>query len=95
VVSTADDGAGHFWGRVNNLQGPAFSTLMTPNKGPHCDWDTSTTNIDLKTASSYHEGGVHVLMVDGSVHFVGENIDQRVWIGAGSINGGETTSLTQ
>jgi len=30
-------------------------------------------------ARSYHEGGVHVVMADGSARFVGENIDRITW----------------
>ena len=63
---------------------------MGPNAGPSCDRDASTTDIDVKTASSYHTGGVHALMADGAVKFISENIDQATWMGAGSINGSET-----
>jgi prepilin-type processing-associated H-X9-DG protein len=31
------------------------------------------------TARSLHPGGVHVLMVDGSAHFLSDTIDKRVW----------------
>ncbi len=40
-------------------------------------------------ASSRHEAGVHVLLCDGSVRFVSENIDLRTWRGIGSRNGKE------
>lgn len=88
-----DDEAGRFWASGRVHWGPWFNTLMTPNKGPHCDQDTSVTTMDLKTASSYHEGGVHVLMGDGGVKFASENIDHGVWVGAGSIRGSETTTI--
>jgi len=41
------------------------------------------------TASSFHPGGVNVLMVDGSVQFIQESIDHRVWIAIGTRNRGE------
>ncbi len=41
-------------------------------------------------ASSLHEGGVNVLLGDGSVRFVSDSIDAKVWRSLGSINGGET-----
>jgi hypothetical protein len=41
------------------------------------------------TASSYHAAGVHVLMSDGAVRFVGNNIDLRTWRGLGSRAGEE------
>lgn len=44
------------------------------------------------TANSQHTGGVHVMLCDGSVRFVSENIDIRNWRAIGSMNGGETVS---
>lgn len=42
------------------------------------------------SASSLHPGGVNAAMLDGSVRFVTENIDIRVWRAMGTRNGGET-----
>ncbi|MCA9066691.1 MAG: DUF1559 domain-containing protein, partial [Planctomycetaceae bacterium] len=86
----ASDEQGRFWAAGRVYWGPWFNTLMPPNAGPSCDVDSSVTDMDLKNASSYHTGGVTVLLCDGSVKFVTENIDHVLWIGAGSINGGET-----
>jgi len=44
-------------------------------------------------SSSYHPGGVNACLCDGSVRFVPNNIDNDVWMAAGTINGGETISL--
>lgn len=93
ALNGEDDDAGRFWAVGRSLTGPFFNTLITPNKGPHCDRDVSSTSIDIKVANSYHTGGVHCLMGDGAVRFVGDSIDQSVWIGAGSVNGGETAAL--
>lgn len=38
---------------------------------------------------SFHVGGIHAAMADGSVRFVSENIDARVWAGAITRGGGE------
>jgi prepilin-type N-terminal cleavage/methylation domain-containing protein/prepilin-type processing-associated H-X9-DG protein len=43
----------------------------------------------MTTASSRHGGGVNLVMCDGSVHFINENIDITVWRGIGSRNGKE------
>jgi prepilin-type N-terminal cleavage/methylation domain-containing protein/prepilin-type processing-associated H-X9-DG protein len=54
-----------------------FHTILPPN-GPSCDVEANV-NADsattILTAASEHTGGVQVLMADGSVHFVSENID--------------------
>ena len=45
-------------------------------------------NTTVCTAGSYHPGGVNVGLVDGSVRFVSEVINNAVWQAAGSIDGG-------
>jgi len=45
-------------------------------------------------ASSYHSGGVNVVMGDGSVRFVRDSIDFASWQAMGSYNGGEVISDT-
>ncbi|GIX04371.1 MAG: prepilin-type N-terminal cleavage/methylation domain-containing protein [Planctomycetaceae bacterium] len=42
--------------------------------------------------SSRHIGGVHLLLCDGSIRFISENIDLPLWRALGSRNGGETVS---
>ncbi len=40
-------------------------------------------------ATSFHPGGVHVLLADGSVNFTAETIDIRPWWALGSRNGND------
>ncbi|NLE38729.1 MAG: DUF1559 domain-containing protein [Pirellulaceae bacterium] len=40
--------------------------------------------------NSFHSGGAHVALCDGSVHFVSEFVDRDVFKALGTINGGET-----
>ena len=42
------------------------------------------------TASSRHPDGVNLVLVDGSVRFIKNDINIRIWQGLGSIAGGET-----
>ncbi len=44
------------------------------------------------TANSQHTGGVQILLGDGSVRFISENLALVTWRGLGSINGGEVTA---
>jgi prepilin-type N-terminal cleavage/methylation domain-containing protein/prepilin-type processing-associated H-X9-DG protein len=82
----------------------AFSTVLPPN-APSCGFSTNYVDWELISATSMHVGGVHVLMADGSVRFVSENIDTGtltaanvkqgispygVWGALGSKSGGET-----
>jgi prepilin-type N-terminal cleavage/methylation domain-containing protein/prepilin-type processing-associated H-X9-DG protein len=43
-------------------------------------------------ARSYHPGGVNVLFMDGSVHFVTNDVDLATWHALGSRAGGEAVS---
>jgi prepilin-type N-terminal cleavage/methylation domain-containing protein/prepilin-type processing-associated H-X9-DG protein len=42
------------------------------------------------TSRSYHPGGVNICLGDGSVQFISNNIDRRVWRAMGTMSGGET-----
>ena len=42
------------------------------------------------TASSLHAGGVNLALADGSVRFISDSIDRKVWRGLGTRNGGES-----
>ncbi|WP_013626639.1 DUF1559 domain-containing protein [Rubinisphaera brasiliensis] len=55
----------------------AFNTILAPNS-PSCS-DGTNTNADngtgILSATSQHKGGAQVLMADGAVRFISENID--------------------
>lgn len=84
------DEQGRKWAAGRTSWGPWHSTLIGPNAGPGCDDGGSVTELRVKEPSSYHTGGVHVLLGDGSVRFVSENIDQLLWMGLGTTRGQET-----
>lgn len=85
-----------------------FSTILPPNS-PSCYTSSNENTAQaLVSATSYHPGGVNVLMGDASVKFIPETINTGdltqpqpssgrspygVWGALGSINGGETVSL--
>jgi prepilin-type N-terminal cleavage/methylation domain-containing protein/prepilin-type processing-associated H-X9-DG protein len=67
-----------------------FSHYYTPNsttydclRGPDFGW---------RTARSRHPGGVNILFVDGSVHFLKSSINLAAWRAIGTIAGGEIVS---
>ncbi|MEO2036238.1 MAG: DUF1559 domain-containing protein [Planctomycetaceae bacterium] len=71
--------------------GNVYSHNMLPNE-PSCqhmeggtDWGGDT----LFAASSLHTGGAQMLLADGSVRFVSENIDKNTYWSLGTRNGSE------
>src|SRR5262249_1219000 len=73
-----------------------FNTIVTPNlqqyQGTH-DISTSTTALgNYSNADSLHGGGVNTLFGDGSVRFIKESINQRIWWALGTKSGGEVVS---
>ncbi|MBX3444875.1 MAG: DUF1559 domain-containing protein [Planctomyces sp.] len=86
-------GAG--WAISFTGHGSTYSHNMNPNEKPcfesdsNSDWRGGT----MQSASSFHTGGVHVLLTDGSVNFFNESIDFDIWSGIGTRNGQETVSF--
>ena len=73
--------------------GTAYSIRResTPN-GCH---GTASNGSNSGIARSWHVGGVHALMVDGSVHFVGDSIDGPTWQYLHSFSDGNVVSINQ
>jgi len=59
-----------------------------PAKVP-CDTSAGSWYTINFSARSFHPGGVNVGMADGSVDFVEDLIDHKIWQALGSVNGGE------
>ncbi len=60
------------WARGLMVLG-GFNTVLPPNS-PNCSNSTDTQTA-VVGAHSYHSGGCHVLMTDGAVRFVSNNIE--------------------
>ena len=74
-------GIGHFWVAANYLS--TFNGVNGPFTVPGGTWPpargTAEANSIYDTGfSSYHPGGCHLLIADGSVHFLWQTIAQRV-----------------
>jgi len=96
-------GSGTLWAFGHAPQA-AVTTVLPPN-APSC-WagnnDNPSNQWGIFSATSLHTGGVQVLLGDGSVRFVSENIDCGnygvaptpnfgIWGALGTVNGGEVT----
>jgi prepilin-type N-terminal cleavage/methylation domain-containing protein/prepilin-type processing-associated H-X9-DG protein len=74
--------------------GNTYQHLLTPNTR-NCRYGASSTqtysgsNIAF-TPSSNHGNGVNVLYADGSVDFISNSIDQKVWWALGTRDGGDS-----
>ncbi len=67
-----------------------YTHAQAPNgRVPDCLQPAMLGCFGMITARSWHHGGVHALMADGSVRFVSETIQLSVWRALGTRNGGE------
>ena len=62
-----------------------FNHVLPPN-GRSCMFPPGRI---ATTSNSQHIGGVQILLCDGSVRFISENLDITTWRSLGSIDGGE------
>ena len=79
------DFKGEVWTQHDCARGGGYMHINPPNR-KSCNaagYDT------LTTASSYHPGGVDLLLLDGSVKFAKNGIAIRTWIALGTIAGEE------
>lgn len=95
-------------GRVHQT---GFTTTFSPNRKVVCEvtgipYDLDFTNIRegknttaltqaAVTSRSYHQGGVNVTMLDGSVRFVTDSIELELWRNLSTRAGRETVTVPQ
>lgn len=83
--------SGHFW-NVGVHEQATFNVLLPPNsRYQNCTAHCSGCAPDgpaMIGARSYHTGGVHILMADGAVRFVGDSINYITWQRLGARNDG-------
>ena len=89
--------AGNYW--LHGSQGQTlFNTVAVPNNQQY-PWGTCSDGAlgvsEFCRASSYHPGGVNILMADGSSRFVKSTINQITWWALGTRAGREVVSADQ
>jgi prepilin-type N-terminal cleavage/methylation domain-containing protein/prepilin-type processing-associated H-X9-DG protein len=83
---------GEYWSWGNPYRGGGFYVHhMTPNRKA-CFGGWGEVGEHLVGASSLHPGGVNLLMCDGAVKFVGDNVDRQIWWSIGSRRDGTVIS---
>jgi prepilin-type processing-associated H-X9-DG protein len=75
--------------RYNHIMPPNTKNCAQNKSGSSMTATQVNEDGGAHTASSWHNGGVNVAMVDGSVHFVAESIDRLVWNAVGTRNGND------
>ena len=81
--------------RISSLCAGSFKNVTWPinsNEQAICYWpcDTRTCKFNDLFFGSDHPGGAQFTYVDGSVHFINDQIDMETYFGLATRNGGET-----
>ncbi len=76
-----------------DASGIGISMVINNNKSPaggpaSCPWTTNNCGV-FEEIFSFHTGGAHVLLADGSVRYVSENLDYKTLRALVSSGGGE------
>ena len=86
---------GRSWASGSPLVGPTYMHVKTPNARSGF-YNTSHSEGDFViTPSSQHPGGVNLVMVDGSTHYVSDSIDREVWWAIGSRDDGRIAQFPE
>jgi len=83
------DWKGEVWTFQDSGRGGGYFHIQTPNRKSCQPWNPYD---GMTSASSYHPGGLNVLLMDGSVKFVKSSINMRTWHALGTYNWGEIIS---
>ncbi len=82
---TRSDVTGRFW--IDGRPASLGVTMVLPPNSPSCVHNANNWEWGIYSSTSWHPGGVNVVMVDGSVHFITETID------TGNLGAGQPTGV--
>jgi hypothetical protein len=72
----------------DRMQNIAYCVIADP-ENPPCIGHSQPFNVMRAAARSRHPGGVNVVVCDGAGRFVSDDVDENLWLAAGSTQGGE------
>jgi prepilin-type N-terminal cleavage/methylation domain-containing protein len=84
---------GKSWASGWNFVANHFMAVMPPNKRSCHIYGGEDDGNNLVTPSSYHVGGVMVVMGDSRVRFIENSIDLKTWWAMGGSDDGQTVEL--
>ena len=86
------DFKGEYWTLQDTGRGGPYYHVMPPDQ-PACAVNANFGNVDSFIGpSSFHPGGVNVLLLDGSVRFIKSSVNLATWNAFGTRAGGEVIS---
>ena len=86
--------AGWHWVKAN-FHDTWYNHLATPNHpAPHCSVNERSPGVPYTNgghvgASSRHDGGVNLLLMDGAVRFAADAVDRALWQASATRSGGD------
>ena len=83
AITRVQDGRGMVWEIGTSTQYQPINSIHGFGCAPNCRWEN---------ASSFHQGGIHGLLADGSVRFFSENMDSVTFRNLGSMMDGNVVS---
>jgi prepilin-type N-terminal cleavage/methylation domain-containing protein/prepilin-type processing-associated H-X9-DG protein len=98
MTGTQGNGPGITWA-TGAMGYTLFNTVIPPNGSGQLAWQAcrngccaQSQHADYNNATSFHSGGVNVLMADGSVKFIKNTINMTTWWAIGTRADGEVLS---
>jgi prepilin-type processing-associated H-X9-DG protein len=91
AVTAQNAGPDGIYGTVDDVVAPLNPFPRGVQVSIDMSWDNSSTNPNdrVREFASLHPGGANFLMADGSVHWVSQTIDFRVYEALSTIQGRE------
>lgn len=82
--------SGIYWSQWDYHERKWYNHVGRPNALFCSDAVDTSLSWGQMPPTSNHGGGVHLMLGDGSIQFVGDSVDQMVWLATSTLEGGES-----